>query len=156
VRSCYHIAQPPTWVPPLVSCPRLLVHCIRSYPPKVGTECLLREHQPSTSTSTSAINIQLCRLQFVIKLNPQLSDVVKLPVRIRIAPLAKNWKVLRTLSQEGIASCWMAEESRYVRAIHTKWTVKGGANLVWDWWGGSWGVIITVISSFVLSYFILF
>jgi hypothetical protein len=37
-----------------------------------------------------------------------------------IAPLAKNSKVLPTLSEEGIASGWMAEESRYSRAQHTK------------------------------------
>jgi hypothetical protein len=33
VRSCQHIAQPPSWRTPLVGCPWLLIQYIRSYPP---------------------------------------------------------------------------------------------------------------------------
>jgi hypothetical protein len=32
MRSCQHLAQPPSWRPPLVCCPLLLIQCIRSYP----------------------------------------------------------------------------------------------------------------------------
>ena len=33
VRSCWHVAQPKAGGPPLVGSPRLLVQCIRSFPP---------------------------------------------------------------------------------------------------------------------------
>ena len=53
------------------------------------------------------------------KIKPATFDVVKLPVKITHRTVRQELKVLRTLSQEGIASGWMAEGSRYSRAEHT-------------------------------------
>jgi len=53
------------------------------------------------------------------KIKTAAFDVVKLPVRITHRNVGQELKVLRTLSEEGTAGGWMAEESRSSRAQHT-------------------------------------
>jgi hypothetical protein len=59
----------------------------------------IRHQPPALSTAISN------------KIKPASFDVVKLPVRITPRAVSQELKVLRTLSQEGIAGGWMAEES---------------------------------------------
>ena len=44
------------------------------------------------------------------KIKPATFNVVKLPVRITHRTVSQELEVLRTLSEEGIAGGWMAEE----------------------------------------------
>ena len=50
---------------------------------------------------TSAINIQLCLLQFVTKLNPQLLMSSNCLSKLRIAPLGKNWEFCEPFLKKG-------------------------------------------------------
>ena len=66
-------------------------HC--SYPPRGKNEVFIKW--------TSAINIQLCLLQFVTKLNPQLLMSSNCLSKLRIAPLGKNWKFCEPFLKKG-------------------------------------------------------